>query len=117
VVTRIKEGEVHLPSASGAFGRMMRHIEFLYTTVENLRHGIVSLIELHMNNASFEMTKFMRLLAVVNVLALIPAVVGGLLGMNILGAPWPLTLPQVAFFTLLANIFCLYYFAVKGWLR
>lgn len=117
VVTRIKEGEVHLPGASGAFGRLMRHIEFLYTTVENLRHGIISLIELHMNNASFEMTKFMRLLAVVNVLALIPAVVGGLLGMNILGAPWALTLSQVGFFTLLANIFCLYYFAIKGWLR
>jgi Mg2+ and Co2+ transporter CorA len=117
VVTRIKEGEVRLSGASGAFGRLMRHIEFLYTTVENLRHGIISLIELHMNNASFEMTKFMRLLAVVNVLALIPAVVGGLLGMNILGAPWALTLPQVGFFTLLANIFCLYYFAIKGWLR
>ena len=63
------------------------------------------------------MTKFMRLLAVVNVLALIPAVVGGLLGMNILGAPWSLTLPQVGFFTLLVNLFCLYYFAVRGWLR
>ncbi len=117
VVTRIKDGEVNLPDAGTAFGRLMRHIEFLYTTVENLRHGIISLIELHMNNASFEMTKFMRLLAVVNVLALIPAVVGGLLGMNIVGAPWPLTLSQVSFFTLLANIFCLYYFAIKGWLR
>ena len=45
------------------------------------------------------------------------AVVGGLLGMNILGAPWSLTLPQVGFFTLLVNLFCLYYFAVRGWLR
>ena len=40
-----------------------------------------------------------------------------LLAMNILGAPWSLTLPQVGFFTLLANVFCLYYFAIKGWLR
>ncbi len=117
VISRFEEGNVRLPGASGAFGRLMRHIEFLYTTVENLRHGIISLIELHMNNASFEMTKFMRLLAVVNVLALIPAVVGGLLGMNILGAPWSLTLSQVGFFTLLVNLFCLYYFAIRGWLR
>jgi Mg2+ and Co2+ transporter CorA len=110
-ISRLEEGKVRLPGASGAFGRLMRHIEFLYTTVENLRGGMISLIELHMNNASFEMTKFMRLLAVVNVLALIPAVVRGMFGMNILGAPRALTLPQEGFFTLLANVFCLYYFA------
>ena len=34
--------------------------------------------------------------------------------MNILGAPWALTLPQVGFFTLLVNLFCLYYFAIRG---
>ena len=76
VISRLEEGNVRLAGASGAFGRLTRHIEFLYTTVENLRHGIISLIELHMNNASFEMTKFVRLLAVVNVLALIPPLSG-----------------------------------------
>jgi len=116
-VRRLEEGKVKLAGTAGAFDRLERHIEFLYTTVDNLRDGVISLIELHMNNASFEMTKFMRLLAVVNVIALIPAVIGGLLGMNILGAPWPLTLPQVTFGIVMANVFCLYYFAVKGWMR
>jgi len=117
MITRLDEGKVRLAGASSALGGLGRHIEFLYTTVDNLREGVISIIELHMNSASFEMTRFMRLLAVVNVLALIPAVVGGLLGMNILGAPWPLEMSQVAFGTVLANVFCLYYFAVKGWLR
>jgi len=117
MINRLDEGKIKLVGASGALGALGRHIEFLYTTVDNLREGVISIIELHMNSASFEMTRFMRLLAVVNVLALIPAVVGGLLGMNILGAPWPLDMSQVAFGTVLANVFCLYYFAVKGWLR
>lgn len=117
MITRLDEGKVRLTGASGVLSSLGRHIEFLYTTVDNLREGVISIIELHMNSASFEMTRFMRLLAVVNVLALIPAVVGGLLGMNILGAPWPLDMGQVAFGTVLANVFCLYYFAVKGWLR
>lgn len=117
MITRLDEGKVRLAGASSALGGLGRHIEFLYTTVDNLREGVISIIELHMNSASFEMTRFMRLLAVVNVLALIPAVVGGLLGMNINGAPWPLDMGQVAFGTVLANVFCLYYFAIKGWLR
>lgn len=117
MINRLDEGKIKLVGASGPLGALGRHIEFLYTTVDNLREGVISIIELHMNSASFEMTRFMRLLAVVNVLALIPAVVGGLLGMNILGAPWPLDMSQVAFGTVLANVFCLYYFAVKGWLR
>jgi hypothetical protein len=37
--------------------------------------------------------------------------------MNILEAPCDLPFPQVGFFTSLANIFCLYFFAIKGWLR
>jgi len=116
-ITRLEGGKVRLSESNTPFERLARHTEFLYTTVDNLRESIISLIELHMNSASFEMTRFMRLLAVVNVLALIPAVAGGLLGMNISGAPWPLTLGQVTFLTALANIFCLYYFAVKGWMR
>ncbi len=117
MINRLDEGKIKLVGASGSLGGLGRHIEFLYTTVDNLREGVISIIELHMNSASFEMTRFMRLLAVVNVLALIPAVVGGLLGMNIQGSPWPLDMGQVAFGTVLANVFCLYYFAVKGWLR
>ena len=59
----------------------------------------------------------MRLLAIVSTLALIPAVVGGLLGMNLGDAPWPVTLGQVAFGTLVLMLGVLYSFMAKGWLR
>jgi len=91
--------------------------DYLYETVHNIRQGVLSLIELHMNVVSFEMNRVMRVLAVVSVLGLIPAVVGGLLGMNLVDNPWPFTLPQVTFAVCAGMVTCLYFFVVKGWLR
>ncbi|MGC8744942.1 MAG: CorA family divalent cation transporter [Verrucomicrobiia bacterium] len=92
-------------------------VEYLYETVVNIREGVLSVIELHLNVVSFEMNRVMRVLAVVSVLGLIPGVVGGMLGMNLIDNPWKFTLPQVAFFVVFSMISCLYIFFVKGWLR
>ena len=62
------------------------------------------------------MNRVMRVLAVVSVLGLIPAVVGGLFGINLIDNPWPFTLRQVAFFVVYGTVLCLYVFLVKGWL-
>jgi Mg2+ and Co2+ transporter CorA len=59
----------------------------------------------------------MRLLAIVSTLTLIPVVAGGLLGMNLGDSPWPVTLGQVAFGTLMLMLGVLYTFMAKGWLR
>jgi Mg2+ and Co2+ transporter CorA len=91
--------------------------DYLYETVNKVREGVLSLIELHLNVVSFEMNRVMRVLAVVSVLGLIPAVVGGLLGMNLSGNPWPLTLPQVTFAVGMRMLTCLHFFVAKGWLR
>lgn len=91
--------------------------DYLYETVNNVREGVLSLIELHLNVVSFEMNRVMRVLAVVSVLGLIPAVVGGLLGMNLADNPWPVTLPQVTFVVCFAMVTSLYFFVAKGWLR
>jgi len=63
------------------------------------------------------MNRFMRLLAIVSSLALIPTIIGGLLGMNVMGNPWPVTLSQIAFGTLILMLCVLYAFMAKGWLR
>jgi Mg2+ and Co2+ transporter CorA len=77
-------------------GGLVNDAEYLYETVVNTREGLLSLIDLHLNVVSFEMNRVMRVLAVVSVLGLIPAVIGGLLGMNLVDNPWPATLPQIA---------------------
>jgi len=91
--------------------------EFLYDTAVNIKEGILSLIELHLNVVSFEMNKVMKVLAVVSVLGLIPGVIGGILGMNLLDNPWPFKLTQVTFIIFYGMILCLYIFFVKGWIR
>ncbi|SDY56052.1 Mg2+ and Co2+ transporter CorA [Collimonas sp. OK242] len=91
--------------------------EYLYETIDNARESVLSLIELHLDIAAHDTNRFMRLLAIVTTLALIPAVIGGLLGMNLGEAPWSVTLGQVAFGTLVLTLGVLYTFMAKGWLR
>jgi Mg2+ and Co2+ transporter CorA len=97
--------------------RIAGDVHYLYETLVNIREEVLSVIELHLNVVSFEMNRVMRVLAVVSVLGLIPAVIGGLLGMNLVDNPWPFTLPQIAFVVLFAMVLGLYFFLVKGWLR
>jgi Mg2+ and Co2+ transporter CorA len=92
-------------------------VSYLYETVDNLREGVLALIDLHMNVVSFEINRFMRVLAVVSVLGLIPAIIGGLLGMNVAGNPWEITLSEVAFGVSMGMLFCFWVFLIKGWLR
>jgi Mg2+ and Co2+ transporter CorA len=91
--------------------------EELCARAAGLGEDVLETIELHLNVVSYQMNRVMRLLAVVTTVAVIPAVVGGLLGMNIAGNPWPATLPQVAFAVVASMALCVYVFAVKGWLR
>jgi Mg2+ and Co2+ transporter CorA len=98
-------------------GELADKADYLYETVNKTREGVLSLIDLHLNVVSFEVNRVMRVLAVVSVLGLIPAVVGGLFGMNLADNPWPFTLSQVTFAVCMTMVTCLYLFVVKGWLR
>ncbi|MFO1502138.1 MAG: CorA family divalent cation transporter, partial [Verrucomicrobiota bacterium] len=121
VLRELAEGRVNLPGSNGTERPLLHDLaeaaDYLYETVNNIREGVLSLIDLHLNVVSFEMNRVMRVLAVVSVLGLIPAVVGGLFGMNLADNPWPFTLPQVTFAVGTAMIVCFYFFIVKGWLR
>jgi Mg2+ and Co2+ transporter CorA len=120
VLTELADGR-GLPAKSEAaheiFRRLANSAEYLYETVVNIRDEVLAVMELHLNIVSFDMNRVMRVLAVVSVLGLIPAVIGGLFGMNLIDNPWPFTLPQVAFSICFGMVLCLYFFFVKGWLR
>lgn len=96
---------------------LLGEAESLYETVNRTKEDVKNLIELHINLKSFETNGFLKLLAVVSFLGLIPSVVGGMLGMNVMGNPWPVTLSQVAFGVTMGMATALYVFAVKGWLK
>jgi Mg2+ and Co2+ transporter CorA len=117
ILKAIDENRIRLPwlaDDDDCFDLMRGQASYLYETADNLREGLLSLIELHMNANSFQMNRVMKVLAVVSSLGLIPATIGGLLGMNILGTPWPLTLPQVIFLVVMLVVAVLYIFLATG---
>ncbi|MBL0141188.1 MAG: ion transporter [Betaproteobacteria bacterium] len=97
--------------------RLADEADYLYETVDNAFESVLSLIDLHINVAAHDTNRFMRLVAIMSTLGLIPAIFGGLLGMNLVEAPWAVTLGQVAFVTLMLILVVLYTFMAKGWLR
>ena len=117
----LAEGRRTLPGL-GQEGReaaahLAEEADYLYETVDNARESVLSLIDLHINVAAHDTNRFMRLVAIVSTLGLIPAITGGLMGMNLVDSPWPVTLGQVAFVTLILILGVLYAFLAKGWLR
>jgi Mg2+ and Co2+ transporter CorA len=117
LVEKLVESKRFGPDQVEFLRRLAKDAEFLHETVDQNREGAISVIDLHLNIVSFDMNRFMRLLAAVSLLGLIPAVVGGLFGMNLAGNPWPFTLPQVTFGVSMLMLVCLYIFLIKGWLR
>ena len=121
IVRKLADGKVQLQGADAKnepfLDSLLSSIDALHEKFAELKESLTSLIELHMNVTSFEMNKFMKLLAIVGFLGLIPSVAGGLLGMNVEGNPWSVTLGQVAFGIAMGMAISLYVFAIKGWLR
>lgn len=121
VMGDIAQGELNIGSSDvgsrGAFLRLADDSRDLYEDVEDLRESLQALVDLRLNVASFQMNRVMRLLALLTALALIPATAGGLLGMNLLDAPWSATIAQVSFGIAGGMALSLYVFAIKGWLR
>ena len=121
IVSKLAEGKVQMQGADAKnepfLDSLLSSVDALHKNFGELKESLTSLIELHMNVTSFEMNKFMKLLAIVGFLGLIPSVAGGLLGMNVEGNPWSVTLGQVAFGIAMGMAIALYVFAIKGWLR
>jgi Mg2+ and Co2+ transporter CorA len=117
----VADGRRQLPGLGAeqrqAVAQLAEEADYLYETIDEIRESVLSLIELHIDVAAHDTTRFMRLLAIVSTLALIPALAGGLLGMNLGDSPWSVTLGQVTFGTLMLMLGVLYAFMAKGWLR
>jgi Mg2+ and Co2+ transporter CorA len=99
------------------FDILYDEVDYLYETSQNINDSMASLRELHINTNSYELTRVMRILAIITCMALVPSTIGGLLGENILGQPFPLTIGEVMVIVASLMVLELYAFYKMGWLR
>ena len=99
------------------FDLLFDRAAYLCETAGNARENLASLIELYINSTSNDMNRVMKLIAVITCLAVIPTLVGGLLGMNLVDSPWVVRLWQVVLLVLSAMVAAGWVFWRLGWLR
>ncbi|HYB05096.1 MAG TPA: CorA family divalent cation transporter [Nitrososphaerales archaeon] len=90
---------------------------YLREIAQGLVDNFKSIIDLYINHESFETNRVLKILAVITSVAVIPAVVSGMLGMNVLGIPFQAHLWEIAFSVGITVSFLIYAFVKLGWLK
>jgi Mg2+ and Co2+ transporter CorA len=87
--------------------------EIAHDLIENLR----SIIDLYINQTSFETNKILKILAVITAISVIPSAIGGIMGTNMLDVPYGAYLWELTFVIGISMVFALYTFSKLGWLK
>jgi Mg2+ and Co2+ transporter CorA len=121
MMKNIHKSKAMLPEISDEsrshFGNLLNETEALHDYCQNIQEDMKSLIELQVNRVSFNLNRVMRFLAVISCMALIPTIIGGLLGQNLLGQPFNISLGEIFFFVFFGMSIALYIFYRIGWLK
>lgn len=90
---------------------------YLYENTQNIKESLISLIDLHTNTVSYDMNKVMKVIAVITCLAVIPATIGGLLGVNLIYGNFPIKISEIFFIVLSLMLLGIYAFYKMDWLK
>ena len=104
------------------FNTIHSESKYICRTARNVKESLSSLIELHINTVSYDLNRVMKVIAVITCLAIIPSVIGGLLGVNLVtesgnSIGFQLYIPEVVFLVSSSMLLGLYAFYKMGWLR
>ena len=91
--------------------------ESLSSLCQDIRENLISLIELQLNKVSFDLNRVLKILAVITCLALVPTIIGGLLGQNLKDQPFNIGINEIFFLVISMMLIGLYIFYRKGWLK
>lgn len=87
--------------------------EIAHDLVDNIR----SIIDLYINQTSFETNRILKILAVITSISVIPSAIGGIIGMNLLDAPYGAYLWEVSLVIGVSMVLAVYIFNKLGWLK
>ncbi len=99
------------------FGILHDESVYLSETSDTIRDNLISLIDLRINTVSVGLNRVMRILAVITSLGLIPSIISGLFGENLIDSPYQVRLSEVFFLELFIMSLTAYAFYRRGWLR
>ena len=104
------------------FNTLHSDSKYICRKARNIKEGLSSLLELHINTVSYEMNNVMKAIAVITCLAIIPSLIGGILGVNLISASgisigFQLDPTEVLFLVFSSMFLGMYAFYIKGWLR
>jgi Mg2+ and Co2+ transporter CorA len=104
-------------TAENDFRSLQDETSYLNEVADDIVDHVRTIIDLYINQSSFETNRILKILAVITSLAVIPAALTGLLGTNLLGQPYEAELWQLVLVTLMAMAFVGYCFYKLGWLK
>jgi len=96
---------------------LLERCNFILETADGLASGLADDIRFYLDTTSFQMNKVMKVIAVLTALTIVPTVVGGLLGMNLVGSPWALSLAEVVAVVAVVMLFTAWIYYQMGWLK
>jgi len=99
------------------FNNLYAESGYLYNKIQNIKESLDSLIELHTNTVSYDMNRVMKVIAVITCLAVIPATVGGLLGVNLDEGTFSIKFTEIFFIISSSMLLGLYAFYKMKWLK
>jgi len=73
-------------------------------------------LNIYLSSVSNKVNDAMRLMAAITAIVALPSVIGSLLGMNLVGNPWPWELWSIGIVASFSAIAMMVYFIYKGWL-
>ena len=104
-------------SSQDDFKSLQDETSYLSDIADDVLDGVHTLIELYINQSSFETNRILKILAVITAFSIIPSAVGSALGMNLLDVPYPFDLWQIVTVIGFLMAFIAYCFVKLGWLR
>jgi len=104
-------------SAEEDFKALQDETSFLNDIADDIVDQLRTIIDLYINQSSYETNRILKILAVITALAIIPSAIGGILGMNLLDVPYTFDLWQIVVVIVFSMAFIGYCFIKLGWLR
>jgi Mg2+ and Co2+ transporter CorA len=118
LVSRLNSGRVPLEGideeAKSRFETLADETGFLSEIANDSTEQLGTIIDVYVNQSSFETNRILKILAVITAVAIIPATIGGLLGVS---GPYIFELWQIVLVVVLSMVFVTYCFLKLGWLR